>query len=122
MLAVASALKDNRALDYVTAWYIKAMHYMQSVTTPNHCVETAFVSTNSIVQGEQVAILWKHLLSDCSGYINFAHHTFKWTNEGKGIAAVHCVIIGYSTTEHKEKTIFIMMMFQPNLHQLRQKY
>lgn len=106
MLGVASALKDNRALDYVTAWYIKAMHYMQSATTLNHCIETAFVSTNSIVQGEQVAILWKHLLSDCDGHINFAHHTFKWTNEGKGIAAVHCVIIGYSTIERKEKTIF----------------
>ncbi|MDO5768474.1 MAG: N-6 DNA methylase [Psychrobacter sp.] len=106
MLGVANAIKDNRALDYVTAWYIKAMHYMQSVSKPNHYVETAFVSTNSIVQGEQVSILWKYILSDCGGHINFAHHTFKWTNEGKGIAAVHCVIIGYSNLERKEKTIF----------------
>ncbi len=106
MLDVASTVKGNRALDYVTAWYIKAMHYMQSVTKQGHYVETAFVSTNSIVQGEQVAILWKYILETLGGHINFAHHTFKWTNEGRGVAAVHCVIIGYSMIERKEKTIF----------------
>lgn len=103
---VASSVKKHKSLDYVTGWYIKAMHYMQSVTKPKHLVETAFVSTNSIVQGEHVAILWQYLLKDCGGHINFAHHTFKWSNEGKGVAAVHCIIVGYGTHERKEKMIF----------------
>ncbi|WP_394211183.1 DNA methyltransferase [Psychrobacter piscatorii] len=103
---VASTVKKHKSLDYVAGWYIKAMHYMQSVTKPKHQVETAFVSTNSIVQGEHVAILWQYLLKDCGGHINFAHHTFKWSNEGKGVAAVHCIIVGYCTNERKEKTIF----------------
>lgn len=103
---VATDIKYHKSLDYVAGWYIKAMRYMQANTRRNHHIETAFVSTNSIVQGEQVAILWKYLLEDIGGYINFAHHTFKWTNEGKGVAAVHCVIVGYSTHERKEKTIF----------------
>ena len=106
MAIVASNVKKYKSLDYVAGWYIKAMHYMQSTTKPNHHIETAFVSTNSIVQGEHVAILWQYLLQDIGGHINFAHHTFKWSNEGKGIAAVHCVIVGYSTNERKEKTIF----------------
>ena len=106
MALVASNVKKYKSLDYVAGWYIKAMHYMQGVTRQNHHIETAFVSTNSIVQGEHVAILWQYLLQDIGGHINFAHHTFKWSNEGKGIAAVHCVIVGYSTNERKEKTIF----------------
>ena len=106
MQLVAENIKGYKTLDYVAGWYIKAMHYMQAVTKPRHNIETAFVSTNSIVQGEQVAILWQYLLKDCEGCINFAHHTFKWTNEGKGVAAVHCVIVGYSTHERKERTIF----------------
>lgn len=106
MEIVTKHIKNYKSLDYVAGWYIKAMHYMQSVTRQNHHIETAFVSTNSIVQGEQVAILWQHLLGDNNAHINFAHHTFRWTNEGKGVAGVHCVIIGYSTIERKEKTIF----------------
>ena len=106
MHLVADNVQGYKTLDYVAGWYIKAMHYMQSVTKPNHYIETAFVSTNSIVQGEQVALLWQYLLKDCDGYINFAHHTFKWTNEGKGIAAVHCIVVGYSNRERKEKIIF----------------
>ena len=106
MQAVAKNINGYKSLDYVAGWYIKAMHYMQSVTKPKHHIETAFVSTNSIVQGEQVAILWKYILEDSKGNINFAHHTFKWTNEGKGVAAVHCVIVGYSTYERKEKALF----------------
>ena len=106
MKIVATEVSGFKSLDYVVGWYIKAMHYMQAVTKQNHHIETAFVSTNSIVQGEHVALLWQYLLNECGGHINFAHHTFKWTNEGKGIAAVHCVIVGYSTHERKEKTIF----------------
>lgn len=106
MAHVAGDIKKSKTLDYVAGWYIKAMHYMQLVTKQRHHVETAFVSTNSIVQGEHVAVLWQYLLENCGGYINFAHHTFRWTNEGKGVAAVHCVIVGYSTHERQEKTIF----------------
>ena len=106
MEVFAKDIKGYKTLDYVAGWYIKAMHYMHNVTKPNHHVETAFVSTNSIVQGEQVAILWQYILRECKGYINFAHQTFKWSNEGKGVAAVHCVILGYSTNEHKEKIVF----------------
>lgn len=106
MAFAAGNIKKYKSLDYVAGWYIKAMHYMQSVTKQNHHIETAFVSTNSIVQGEHVANLWRYILGECDAYINFAHHTFKWSNEGKGVAAVHCVIIGYSTVEHKDKTIF----------------
>jgi type I restriction-modification system DNA methylase subunit len=82
--------KLSSILDYVSAWYIKALAYMEI----NRCIKAAFVSTNSITQGEQVAALWPYLLQ--SGIkIHFAHRTFKWSNEGKGNAAVYCVIIGF---------------------------
>ena len=106
MYLVAKNIKDYKSLDYVAGWYLKAMYYMQAVNKQNHYVETAFVSTNSVVQGGQVAILWRYILEECKGYINFAHHTFKWNNEGKGVAAVHCIIVGYSTREGAEKYIF----------------
>ena len=106
METVCSNIKSYKLLDYVAGWYVKAMHYMQAVTKQNHHIETAFVSTNSIAQGEQVVLLWQYLLEQCEGYINFAHHTFKWTNEGKGVAAVHCIIVGYSNYERKDKTVF----------------
>jgi type II restriction/modification system DNA methylase subunit YeeA len=106
METVCSDIKSYKLLDYVAGWYVKAMHYMQAVTKQSHHIETAFVSTNSIAQGEQVVLLWQYLLEQCEGYINFAHHTFKWTNEGKGVAAVHCIIVGYSNHERKDKTVF----------------
>jgi len=77
-------------LDYVTAWYKKAADYMESTR-----IKTALVSTNSISQGEQPAILWKPLMKR-GIYINFGVPTFRWDNEAKGKAAVHCVIIGFS--------------------------
>ncbi len=106
MQLISKTLKGYKSLDYVAGWYIKAMHYMKSVTKPNHHIETAFVSTNSIVQGGQVAILWKYIIEELGGHINFSHHTFKWINEGKGIAAVHCIIASYSTYESNQKMIF----------------
>jgi hypothetical protein len=77
-------------LDYVCAWYKKAADYMRNTN-----IKCAFVSTNSITQGEQVALLWKPLIEQ-GIYINFGIPTFKWSNEAKGKAAVHCVIIGFS--------------------------
>jgi type I restriction-modification system DNA methylase subunit len=85
-----SKVKGAGVLDFVAAWYIKALPYIQA--NPN--IDVSFVSTNSITQGEQVAILWA-LLLQAGVKIRFAHRTFKWSNEGKGIAAVHCVIIGF---------------------------
>ncbi|TFG83375.1 MAG: class I SAM-dependent DNA methyltransferase [Spirochaetales bacterium] len=86
-------------LDFVAAWYIKAVDFMQ-----NTHIQVAFVSTNSISQGEQVGVLWSYLLSR-GAKINFAHRTFKWMNEAKGVAAVFCVIIGFDLHGLSEKTI-----------------
>lgn len=88
-------------LDYVTCWHHKAAAYMHD----NPEVKTALVSTNSICQGEQVGILWSYLLAQ-GVQIHFAHRTFQWSNEGKGVAAVHCVIVGFALSEPKQRTIF----------------
>lgn len=87
-------------LDYVTAWYAKAAKYMKGTS-----IMAAFVSTNSISQGEQVGILWNYLASfDLK--INFAHRTFKWSNEAKANAGVHVIIIGFANLDFKEKYIY----------------
>ena len=83
-------LPNYGILDYVTLWYIKATLFIE-----NTAVKVAFVSTNSITQGEQVAVLWQFLLSK-GVKINFAHRTFKWSNEARGNAQVFCVIVGFS--------------------------
>lgn len=100
MEIVFSGIKNHSLLDYVSCWYLKAAHYIS-----NSKIEVAFVSTNSIVQGEQVSILWAEL-SRLNVKINFCHRTFKWNNEGKGVAAVHCVIVGFSTFDRKIKSIY----------------
>jgi hypothetical protein len=88
-------------LDYVAAWYVKAAQLMQ-----NSKIKTAFVSTNSIVQGEQVGNLWQILFRQFNIKIHFAHQTFSWSNEAKGNAAVHCVIIGFANFDTTNKRIF----------------
>lgn len=88
-------------LDFVTGWYIKASKLMQGTT-----IKTAFVSTNSIVQGEQTSILWGTLLNKYHVKIHFAYRTFKWTNEAKGNAAVYCVIIGFANIDSTKKIIY----------------
>lgn len=88
-------------LDYVAAWYVKAAQLMQ-----NSKIKTAFVSTNSIVQGEQVGSLWHILFRQFNIKIHFAHQTFSWSNEAKGNAAVHCVIIGFANFDTSYKLIF----------------
>ena len=77
-------------LDYVSGWYLKAAKYIQDTD-----IECAFVSTNSITQGEQVGILWDKLIRQYKISVSFAHRTFKWTNEAPGVATVFCVIIGF---------------------------
>ena len=84
--AAVASLFDYKDLDFVACWYAKASDLIQCTST-----RCAFVSTNSITQGEQVAPLWKRLNVE----IDFAYRTFKWHNEAKGNAAVHCVIIGF---------------------------
>ncbi len=96
MKRIAGNIKNFATLDYVCGWYIQAVKFMQQFAN----VQTAFVSTNSITQGEQVAILWQPLI-DAGLYIRFAHRTFKWANEGSGVAVVHCVIIGFSLIKPK---------------------
>ncbi|WP_448519567.1 class I SAM-dependent DNA methyltransferase [Rhodoflexus sp.] len=88
-------------LDYVTGWYIKAAKYIQGTK-----IKVGFVSTNSIVQGEQVSILWGQMLNKYHIKIHFAHRTFKWSNEAKGNAAVYCVIIGFASYDTNNKRIF----------------
>jgi type II restriction/modification system DNA methylase subunit YeeA len=88
-------------LDYVTGWYVNAAKYMQGTK-----IKTAFVSTNSIVQGEQTSILWGTLLNKYLIKIHFAHRTFKWSNEAKGNAAVYCVIIGFTNLDVSKKILF----------------
>ena len=103
-------------LDYVTAWYAKAAQYIQGTR-----IKVAFVSTNSIVQGEQVGILWRVLLEKYNVHIHFAHRTFKWSNEAKGNAGVYCVIIGFANFDTDNKTIFEYEDITGEPHILRAK-
>ena len=93
LLAIAGPLKGAGVLDYVSAWYLKAAHYVAGAPDPAR-IRCAFVSTNSITQGEQVGVLWGALLAQ-GLHIQFAHRTFRWNNEARGNAAVHCVIVGF---------------------------
>lgn len=95
-----SPLVSHGVLDYVCAWYIKAASFIQDTST-----KVAFVSTNSITQGEQVGLLWHWLLTQ-KIKINFAHRTFRWSNDARGKAAVFCVIIGFGTQETKTKPLY----------------
>lgn len=93
--------KNVGNMDYVCCWYKKAAELMKGSG-----IRTALVSTNSIVQGEQVSNLWKPLFAD-GIHIDFAHRTFRWDSEAKLKAHVHCVIVGFSCAENSnEKLIF----------------
>ena len=154
MRACFQHTKNFGKLDYVTAWYCKAVDYISpthhsrpaatAATTPqqqkapsfssvsarfaegdygrlrlgnlpqsgaepsngNPKIKCAFVSTNSITQGEQVAPLWNELRARNKTHIHFAHRTFRWSNEARGNAAVYCVIIGFGLYEAKNKRLF----------------
>ena len=96
-------------LDFVTAWYIQAAKYLSLQHDPSMQpaqTRCAFVSTNSVAQGEQVGVLWNELFNRYHIKIHFAHQTFKWSNEAKGKAAVHVVIIGFSILNISEKRLF----------------
>ena len=94
--------KTAGKIDYVAGWYFKAAQLMQGTS-----IRAAFVSTNSITQGEQVAAVWRPLTQRFGVHIDFAHRTFKWNSEAKDKAAVHCVIVGFSVApSKKEKVIY----------------
>lgn len=88
-------------LDYVTCWYKLAVDYINNTN-----IEVCFVSTNSITQGSQVPILWSALLRRGNVHINFAYQTFKWNSESSSKAAVHCVIICFSSKAREQKALF----------------
>jgi hypothetical protein len=92
-----SGVRGSGMLDFVTNWYKLAAEHMAS-----HGGRTAFVSTNSITQGEQPAIIWGEL-GRLGMIIDFAHRTFKWMNDAAGQAAVHVVIVGFSKNTQKGK-------------------
>jgi len=94
-------VKGAGVLDYVTGWYRKAAEYIQGTR-----IRVAFVSTNSITQGEQVGLLWNELFSHFNVHIHFAHRTFAWESEARGKAHVHVVIIGFAAFPAERKTIF----------------
>ena len=96
-----SSWKNVGNLDYVCCWYKKASDLM----TLNKSIRTAFVSTNSICQGEQVANLWEKLYEN-GILINFAHRTFRWDSEASLKAHVHCIIVGFSYCNNKPYTIY----------------
>ena len=95
LVAVFGNEKGVGNLDYVCAWYGKAASLMRGTS-----IRAAFVSTNSITQGEQSPILWRIMLDKYAAHIDFAHRTFRWDNEARSKAHVHCVIIGFSTADN----------------------
>ena len=104
--AVLSDIQASGVMDYVSAWFMKASQYIQGTR-----VKVAFVSTNSITQGEQVGILWSVLFNRYNTRIHFAHRTFKWTIDGQRargmrIAAVYVVIIGFAAYDSQNKILF----------------
>ena len=116
MEMVFSNAKGTGVLDYVTAWYIKSAEYIQ-----NTKIKVAFVSTNSIVQGEQVGLLWRLMFNKYNVKIHFAHRTFSWRNEAKGNAAVHCVIVGFANYDTNSKRIFEYEDIKGEPHEVKVK-
>ena len=101
VLEIFNGVKGNGNLDYVACWYKKASDMMTGTG-----IRTALVSTNSITQGEQVAILWKYLFEK-GVHIDFAYKTFRWDSEANSKAKVHCVIVGFSKSYNKaEKRLY----------------
>lgn len=100
MKAVFQGIRNYGNLDYVTSWYVLATRYMQGTQ-----IRAAFVSTNSITQGEQVSILWSPLMA-LGVHVDFAYRTFVWNSESGDKAHVHCVIIGFSCAVATRRVIY----------------
>lgn len=93
---------DYKDIDYVACWYKKAADLIKGTKT-----KCAFVSTNSITQGEQVAALWKPLFEEYKIHIDFAYRTFKWESDSDGMAHVHCVIVGFSSEQNEQSEKYL---------------
>ncbi|WP_181304002.1 class I SAM-dependent DNA methyltransferase [Rufibacter sp. XAAS-G3-1] len=116
MAKVFVGVKGFGVLDYVSAWYIKAAQYIKDTK-----IKSAFVSTNSISQGEQIGLLWNELINKYKIKIHFAHRTFSWSNEAKGNAAVHVVIIGFANYETDEKLLYEYEDIKGEPHEIKSK-
>ncbi len=92
--------EDLGNVDYVACWFKKAAVYTQNTT-----IKVAFVATDSICQGQQIAPIWKSLLSD-GIHINFAYRFFKWDSDVEKTATVYVIIVGFSHTNNTQKTIY----------------
>lgn len=108
-VAIFGKIKLSNSIDYVGAWYYKATKYIFGTN-----IRVAFVSTNSITQGEQVAPLWETLYAQYGVHIDFAYRTFRWDSEASAKAHVHCVIVGFSTAVNNAvKHIYTHERVQP---------
>src|SRR5690606_3125068 len=101
MDVVFSSFKKYRDLDYISIWFYKGAKYKEGING-----KLAFVSTNSITQGQQVALLWEKVLRDTIE-IYFAHHSFRWTNNAKGNAGVTVIVVGLRNITSSPKWLFI---------------
>ena len=99
MAVVFKGFKIYKNLDYIGAWFVKGANYIQNINA-----QFAFVSTNSICQGEQVALLWPFIF-DKNLEIDFAHTSFKWNNNAKANAGVTVVIVGLRNNSNKTQKI-----------------
>jgi hypothetical protein len=113
---IFKGIKGFGLLDYVACWYLKAAQLIKNTKT-----KVAFVSTNSISQGEQVNILWNLLFNHYGIKIHFAHQTFSWSNEAKSNAAVHCVIIGFANFDVPIKRLFEYENIKGEAHEIKAK-
>ena len=114
LMLVCAGVKGAGVLDFVAAWYVKSAAFVQG----NREIRGAFVSTNSITQGEQVGVLWSELYR-LGMHIHFAHRTFKWSNEARGNAAVHCVIVGFGPTRGTQCRLFDYSKIDGDPHELK---
>lgn len=131
MEEIFAGVRGAGVLDFVAAWYVKAVQYIKgdgeiedllsglsAAKKPRDIIKAAFVSTNSITQGEQVAVLWGLLLGQ-GIKIHFAHRTFQWTNEAPGMAGVHCVIVGFALFDSEHKSLFDYPDIKGDPHEAR---
>jgi len=116
MERIFAGYKGTGVLDYVAGWYLKAAQLIQNTKT-----KVAFVSTNSISQGEQVGILWNILYNQFKIKIHFAHRTFSWRNEARGNAGVHVIIVGFANYDTNNKCIFEYDDIKGEPHEIKVK-
>jgi len=101
MRQILGQLDGVNSLDYIATWFYNGARFVKAGAKA-----IAFVSTNSITQGEQVALLWPHILEEMDVCINFAHTSFKWANNAKNKAGVTCVVIGLAKNTTAKRTLY----------------